>query len=307
MPRALWTGAISFGLVHIPVELYPATEHHSLQFHMLDRRNMGPVGYRKINKQTGKEVTLEDIVKGYEYEKGRFVVLNDEDFRKANEHATQTVEILSFVKEAEIPSLYYDTPYYLAPGKRGEKVYALLRETMRKAGRSAIATVVIQARQHLALVTAQERMLVLCTLRYAEDIRSIGDFKLPAAGPRAAGVTPKEIDMALKLIGNMSGEWEPSQYHDSYRDDLLARIDARIKAGKTTELAEADETAAAKPRGGGKVVDLVALLQDSVRKRPGSKSGLETQKTARASVHQLRPRGKTTARTGKAKAIRKRA
>jgi DNA end-binding protein Ku len=301
MPRALWSGAISFGLVHIPVELFPATEHHGLQFHMLDRRNMGPVGYRKINKKTGKEVALEDIVKGYEFDKGQYVVMGEEDFVAANQHAAQTVEILSFVHAQDVPSIYYDTPYYLVPGKRGEKVYALLRETMRKAQRSAVATVVIQARQHMALVTAQERMLVLNTLRYTDDIRAIEDFNVPEAGTRSAGVTTKEIGMALKLIDNMSGDWEPAQYHDTYRDDLMARINAKIKSGKTMEIEKAS-SAPAKTRGTGKVVDLVALLQDSVRKGRSRDT-----KPARATVHQLRPRAKAAKRATTGKTQRKRA
>lgn len=267
MPRSLWKGAISFGLVHVPVELYPAAQRHSLDMDLLDRRTMAPIGYKKINKATGKEVGAENIVKGYEYEKGQYVVLGDEDFRRANPKATQTVEILVFVDGGEIAPMYYDTPYYLVPTKGGNKVYALLRETMKRAGCIAIATVVIQTRQHLAAVIPGERMLMLNTLRYADEIRAADESKLPEAGLRAAGVSPTEIDMALKLIENMTGKWEPSRYHDSYRDDLLARVKQKIKSGQTKEAAEPDEAEA--PRRSADVIDLTALLRESVRGHSG--------------------------------------
>jgi DNA end-binding protein Ku len=267
MPRALWKGAISFGLVHVPVELYPAAQRHTLDMDLLDRRTMAPIGYKKFNKTTGKEVAAENIVKGYEYEKGQYVVLGDEDFRRANPKATQTVEILAFVDGSEIEPMYYDTPYYLVPTKGGNKVYALLRETMKRAGCIAIAAVVIQTRQHLAAVIPGERMLMLDTLRYADEIRAIDESKLPEAGLRAAGVSQAEIDMALKLIENMTGKWEPKRYHDSYRDDLLARVKQKIKSGQTKEAAEPDEPEA--PKRTAEVIDLTALLRESVRGHSG--------------------------------------
>ena len=267
MPRALWKGAISFGLVHVPVELYPAAQRHSLDMDLLDRRTMAPIGYKKINKATGKEVDTANIVKGYEYEKGQYVVLGDEDFRRANPKATQTVEILAFIDGGEIEPMYYDTPYYLVPTKGGHKVYALLRETMKRAGCVAIATVIIQTRQHLAAVIAGERMLVLNTLRYADEIRAADESQLPEAGLRAAGVNQTEIDMALKLIENMTGKWEPKRYHDSYRDDLLARVKQKIKSGQTKEAAEPDEAEA--PSRSADVIDLTVLLRESVRGHSG--------------------------------------
>jgi len=276
MPRALWKGAISFGLVHVPVELFPAAQRHTLDMDLLDRRTMAPIGYKKINKTTGKEVAAENIVKGYEYEKGQYVVLGEEDFRRANPTATQTVEILTFIDAAEIEPMYYDTPYYLVPGKGGNKVYALLRETMKRAGHIAVATVVIQTRQHLAAVIPGERMLMLNTLRYADEIRAVDESKLPEAGLRAAGVTQAEIDMALKLIESMAGKWDPKRYHDSYRDDLLARVKQKIKSGQTKEAAEPEE-AKAPPRTAD-VIDLTALLRESVRGHAGRRAG----KTERA-------------------------
>jgi DNA end-binding protein Ku len=243
---------------------------------LLDRRTMAPIGYKKINKTTGKEVAAENIVKGYQYEKGQYVVLGDEDFRRANPTATQTVEILTFIDGTEIDPMYYDTPYYLMPSKGGNKVYALLRETMKRAGSIAVATVVIQTRQHLAAVIPGERMLMLNTLRYADEIRAVDESKLPEAGLRAAGVTQAEIDMALKLIESMAGKWDPKRYHDSYRDDLLARVKQKIKSGQTKEAAEPEE-AKAPPRTAD-VIDLTALLRESVRGHAGRRAG----KTERA-------------------------
>jgi DNA end-binding protein Ku len=264
MPRPLWKGAISFGLVHVPVELYPAAQRHGLDLDWLDKRTLDPIGYKKINKATGREVKAEQIVKGYEYEKGKYVVLGDEDFKRANPVATQTVEILAFIGAGEVPVEYYDTPYYLAPGRRGEKVYALLREAMKSAKRHALAHVVIQTKQHLALVYPQERMLTLNTLRYADEIREADALTLPAAGIKGGGVKANELKMAVALIEEMSERWDPAKYRDTYRDDVLKRVKQKVKAGETQEITgpAAEET----PRRSAEVIDLIALLRDSVRK-----------------------------------------
>jgi len=264
MARALWQGAISFGLVHVPVALHSAAKPGRLDLDLLDRRTMDPIGYAKVNKRTGKEVPREEMVKGYEYEKGRYVVLGDEDLRRTNPTATQTVEIMSFVDPAEIPVLYYDTPYYLVPGKRGEKAYALLRESMKRAGCIAIATVVIQTKQHLAAVLPTDRLLVLNTLRFADEIRDTKDLEVPAAGVKDAGVEEKELKVALQLVESMAGHWQPDKYHDTYREDVLARIEKKVKAGKTEEVAEPEEEAPKRAKA--EVIDLMSLLQNSLRK-----------------------------------------
>jgi len=264
MPRALWKGALSFGLVHVPVELYPAAQRHTLDLDWLDKRTLDPIGYKKINKSTGKEVKSEQIVKGYEYQKGKYVVLGDEDFKRANPVATQTVEILAFIPAGEVPAEYYDTPYYLVPGRRGEKVYALLREAMKAAKRQAVAHVVIQTKQHLALVYPQDRMLVLNTLRYADEIRAKDALNLPAAGVKSVGIKSNELKMALRLIEEMSGSWDPAKYRDTYRDDILKRVKDKVKSGQTRKVAEpADEAA---PKRTAEVIDLVSLLRESVKK-----------------------------------------
>src|SRR5688572_18670661 len=186
MPRALWRGAITFGLVNIPVALHSAEKRNKLDLTLLDRRNFAPVGYKRVNKETGREVGWEQIVKGYEYEKGSYVALSEEDFKRANVEATQTVDIQAFVDAADIAPIYFDTPYYLSPDKRGAKGYALLRETLRKSGKAAIANVVIRTRQHVAVLLPKEDMLVLNTLRYADEVRSTEDYELPGNAKASA-------------------------------------------------------------------------------------------------------------------------
>lgn len=279
MPRSLWKGAISFGLVNIPVILYSAENRNSFDLTLLDRRNMKPVGFKRYNKETGKEVTWDHIVKGYEYEKERYVVLTDEDFRRANIEATQTVDILSFVQAEEIEPMAFETPYYLAPDKRGEKGYTLLREVLKKTGKVAIATVVIRTRQYIAALIPWNDMLLLNTLRYANEIRPSKDLEIPAKSLRAAGVTSRELDMAITLVEEMSDAWKPERYRDTYHDDLMRLINKRIKAGQTEVIASPTEEEEERKRqpGKGEVVDLMALLKRSVQqsgrpKRSASKN-----------------------------------
>lgn len=264
MPRVLWKGAISFGLVHIPVGLYSAEKRNSFDLTMLDRRNMKPVGFKRYNKATGKEVPWEQIVKGYEYEKEQYVVLTDDDFRRANVEATQTVDILRFIDGDEIAPMYFETPYYLAPERRGEKGYALLRETLKKTHKVAIANVVIRTRQYVAAVLPLDELLVLNTLRYANEVKSADELNVPTKNLKTMGVTAKETEMATKLVEEMTGTWNPKEYHDTYHEDLLKLIDKRIKAGQARFIAtpevEEENTRPAK----GKVVDLMALLKRSV-------------------------------------------
>ncbi|WP_332855746.1 non-homologous end joining protein Ku [Duganella sp. S19_KUP01_CR8] len=288
--RALWKGAISFGLVHIPVEMYSAVQEHELDLTMLDRRDFSPVGYKRYNKNTGKEVTWDDIVKGYEYEDNEYVVLSDEDLKRANVEATQTIDIQAFVDAAEVPLTYYQQPYYLAPSRGGAKVYALLRETLRKAGKIGIATVVIRTKQHLCALVCVEDKIVLNTLRYAAEIRSAEELKLPPATMKAAGISDKELQMALSLVEGMSEAWKPEQYHDTYKDDVLALVKKKVKAGQTKTITTAEP--AAKAARSSNVVDLVALLQDSLGKRPAKSSRAPTKTKATA----RRPAARSTSR-----------
>jgi DNA end-binding protein Ku len=263
MARSLWKGAISFGLVNVPVELHSAKKRAAeLDMTMLDKRDLAPVGYKRVNKSTGKEVAWGDVVKGYEYRDDQYVVLSDEDFRRANPEASRTVDILAFVDLADIQPQYFETPYYLKPEKRGEKAYALLRETLRKAGKAGVASVVIRTKQYLAALVAQEDLLVLNTLRYADELKAPAELEIPKAK-----VTPKELDMALRLVEDMADEWHPEKYKDTYRDDLLKRIKEKVKAGQTEELTEPEE-GAGKPAKGADVIDLMSLLKKSVERKP---------------------------------------
>jgi len=267
MARSMWKGAISFGLVHIPVDLYPATSNKGLDLHMLDRRDFSPIGFKRYNKNTEKEVGWDDIIKGYEYSDGEYVVLSDEDLRRANPEATQTIDILAFVDAGDVPLLYYDQPYYLAPGKGGDKVYALLRDTLKKVGKIGIAHVVIRVKQHLAALHCVGNTIVMNTLRYADEIRDPGELKIPTKNAKGAAVTDKELKMAMALVEGMSEEWEPEQYHDTYREDVLAMIERKIKAKQTKTITMPDKED--KPAKATNVIDLVALLQASLGKKPG--------------------------------------
>ncbi|PHV14073.1 Ku protein [Janthinobacterium sp. BJB303] len=264
MARALWKGAISFGLVHIPVELISASLDHELDLSMLDRRDFAPIGYKRYNKQTGKEVGWDDIIKGYEYKTDEYVVLSDEDLRQANVKATQTIAILTFVDAAEVPLTFYEHPYYVLPAKGGEKVYVLLRETLRRADKVGIATVVMRTKQHLCALVCVGDAIVLNTLRYADEIRTTDDLDLPASTMKGAGISDKELKMALSLVEGMSEAWEPEQYHDSYREDVLALVKKKIKARQTKTITAA--APAPEEECGSNVIDLVALLQQSLGK-----------------------------------------
>jgi DNA end-binding protein Ku len=270
MARGLWKGAISFGLVNVPVELFSVEKRSSeLDLTMLDRRDLAPVGYKRYNKASGKEVAWNDVVKGYEYREGSYVVLSDEDFRRANVEASKTVEIHGFVELDAIPPQYFDTPYYLSPGKRGEKAYALLRDALVKAGKAGVATVVIRTRQYLAAVVPLGEVLLLNTLRYAEEVRSTEDVGIPEKLANVK-VSAKELELALRLVDDMSEKWQPQKYKDTYREDLLARIEEKVKAGQTEEITP-PEKGEGRERKGADVIDLMSLLKKSVEKKKPAK------------------------------------
>lgn len=266
MARGLWKGAISFGLVNVPVELHSAKRRTSeLDMTMLDKRDLAPVGYKRVNKATGKEVPWAEVVKGYEYRNDKYVVLSDEDFRRANPEAAKTVDIQAFVELADIAPQYFETPYYLVPGKRGEKAYALLRDTLKKAGRAGIATVMIRTRQYLAALIAQDGLLVLNTLRYHDELKQASEFEIPDAK-----VSTKEMDMAMRLVDDMADKWQPARYKDTFKDDLLKRIEEKVEAGQTEEITE-PEKGAREPKSAD-VVDLMSLLKKSIEKKPAKRA-----------------------------------
>lgn len=264
MPRVLWKGAISFGLVHIPVGLYSAEKRNSFDLTMVDRRNMKPIGFKRYNKETGEEVPRDQIVKGYEYEKGRYVILTDTDFRQANVEATQTVDILRFVDEKDIAPMYFESPYYLSPEAHGEKGYVLLRDILKQTHKVGIANVVISTRQYVAALLPVNEMILMNTLRYTNEVRDAQDLDILPKNKRV-GVTAKEREMAVKLVEEMTGEWDPKDYHDTYREDLLKLIEKRIKAGRTEMIGDPEGERVKAPPTRGKVVDLMALLKRSVQ------------------------------------------
>jgi len=276
MARGLWKGAISFGLVNVPVELHAAKRRSTeLDMTMLDKRDLVPVGYKRVNKSSGKEVPWDDVVKGYEYKDDKYVVLSDEDFRRANPEASKTVDILAFVDLHDIAPQHFETPYYLKPDKRGAKAYALLRETLQKADKAGIASVVIRTKQYLAALLAQDELLVLNTLRYADELKDPAELEIPGAK-----VTPKELDMALRLVEDMADKWHPEKYKDSYKDDLLHRIKEKVKAGETEEITEAEKEPRA-PKSA-EVIDLMSLLKKSVEHKAKHKPAKRAARKRRA-------------------------
>jgi DNA end-binding protein Ku len=262
MARTIWKGAISFGLVYIPVEVYPATRASHTGFNLLDRRTMDPVGYRQINKRTGKEVAREDIVRGYEYEKGQYVVVTEEEITAASPESTQTVDILAFVDAPQVSFVYLDTPYYLAPVRRGEKTYALLRDALAESGRIGIANVVLHSKQHLAALVPAGPVLALETLRWADEVRAIDDVGTLPGSAKSAGVSAREMTMARKLIDDMTGAWKPENYRDTFHDEIMQLVERKIGEGRTSEVEPVE--AAPKPRRAADIVDLSELLRRSL-------------------------------------------
>jgi DNA end-binding protein Ku len=290
MARAIWKGSITFGLVNIPVGLYSAEQREEVAFHLLDRRNMARVRYKRVNEKSDKEVPWDETVRGYEYEEGQYVVLTDEDLRRASPEKTQTVDILDFVDLEDIDPRFFDKPYYLAPDKRGAKSYALLRETLRRTRKVGIASVVIRTKQYLAAVTVHEDVLVLEILRYGHELRDWDSLDLPSG---KEGVSERELEMAERLVEGMVSEWDPDRYKDTYVDDMMAMIKQRIKSGKTEEI---DETPVKRPEGA-KVVDLMALLKQSVEEGgKGASKRTAAKKTATKAAAKKKPAAKAAKR-----------
>jgi DNA end-binding protein Ku len=261
MARHFWKGSISFGMVEIPVTLRPALNSDDLSFTLLDRKDFSPVGNRRYNKSTGREVDWDDVVRGYEYEPDEYVVVSDEELRQANPKATGTIEIVGFVELAQIDPVYFDTPYYVEPIQQASKSYTLLRETLERTGKAAIARVVLRTRQHLAAVTVRDGALVLNLLHYAHELVPAKDLKLPAGG-RESRVTPQEIKLAERLVEGMTSEWDPASFRDEYRDDVMKLIERKVKSGDLHTIVEPEKRTERRARR--EVVDLMPLLKQSV-------------------------------------------
>ncbi len=262
MARAIWKGSISFGLVNIPIALYPATKREELKFRLLRKTDLSPVNYKRVAEKDGKEVPWDQIVKGYEYEKGKYVVLQDEDFQRVDIEATQTVDIQDFVELDEIDPIFFYKPYYLEPQKGGDKAYALLRDALKDSKKVGVAKVVIKTREYLAGVKPEDGALVLELMHFADELADTSKLHIP----KKVEVGKREMTMAKSLIDSMSSKWNPEKYKDDYREALMEVIEEKVEAsGKEIE---EKPRKAPKPT---KVIDLVSVLQKSLEETGGKK------------------------------------
>lgn len=271
--RPIWKGSISFGLVNIPITLHTATKSEDLKFRLLRAKDLSPVNYKRVAEVDGKEVPWGQIVKGYEYEKGKFVVIKDEDFKRVDIEATQTVDIVNFVELEEVNPVFFHKPYYMEPQKGGDRAYVLLRNALKDTGKIGIAKVVIKTRQHLAAVKPQGEGLMLELMHFASELKDIEDFKQP----RQAKIAKKESDMAKALIDSMSEKWKPEDYKDEYREALQEMIEDKVEHG-----GKSAPKKAARQKRPSNVIDLVEVLQQSVRdsKKSSRKGATHAKKTA---------------------------
>ena len=294
--RSLWKGAITFGLVHIPIGLYSATEETDVDFDWLDKRTMDRVGYKRVNKRTGREIGKEDIVKGVAYGKDNYVVLSPDEIAEAFPRTTQTIEIEAFVDIDEVPFVYLEKPYYTAPINKGEKVYALLREALKETGKAGLARVVIHSKQHLAVVLPCGPALVLNLLRWGGEIRSWEDLPLPSASK--ASLKPTELKMARKLIEDMSGHWSAADFRDEFHDAIMKLVAAKAKAGDTEQVEPLED---APDTQGAEVIDLTELLRRSLR---GGDAAPVKKAAARGSARKATAKKAPARSTGRATAPR---
>ena len=271
MPRAIWKGSISFGLVNIPIALYSATRREELKFRLLRKSDLSPVNYKRVAEKDGKEVSWDQIVKGYEYEKGKYVVLKDEDFERVDLEATQTVDIKDFVDQEDIDPMFFYKPYYLEPQKGGDKAYALLRDALKDSNKVGIAKVVIKTRQYLAGVKPEDSALVLELMHFADELADAEKLHVP----KKTEVGKREMNMAKSLIDSMSSKWNPEKYKDDYREALMEVIEEKVEAGGK-EIEEKPKKAP-KPT---KVIDLVSVLQKSLE-QTGTKKKATTKSRRR--------------------------
>jgi DNA end-binding protein Ku len=262
MARAIWKGSISFGLVNIPIALYPATRREELKFRLLRKSDLSPVNYKRVAEKDGKEVSWDQIVKGYEYEKGKYIVLKEEDFQRVDLEATQTVDIQDFVDQEEIDPMFFYKPYYLEPQKGGDKSYALLRDALKDTNKVGVAKVVIKTRQYLAGVKPEDGALVLELMHFADELADPEKLHLP----NKAEVGKREMNMARSLIESMTSKWEPEKYKDDYRQALMEVIEEKVEAGGK----EIEEKPRKTPKPT-KVIDLVSVLQRSLDETGGKR------------------------------------
>jgi DNA end-binding protein Ku len=281
MARPIWTGTLSFGLLNVPIRLMTAERRVDLHFRMLDQRNNQPVRYERVNAESGDEVPWKDIVKAYEYSKGNYVVLEESDIRNAAAEAHETVEIDTFIDAGQLTPAYFEKPYFLVPGKKAEKGYVLLRETLKRTGKIGIARVVIRTREYLCAVMPQDDALMLILLRFPQELVSEEEYALPDKAVSEYRISDRELDMAGELIESMSGKFEPEHYRDEFRERLTAVIEQRLKSKGVTTTLEEEEPAHANATTN--VVDFMALLKKSIegKQRTPAKGKGESEKPAK--------------------------
>ncbi len=265
MARAIWKGSIAFGLVNIPVALTSAESRPDVQLHMVDSSNHARIRYERVNADTGEEVPWDRMVKGYEHEDGKFILLSSDELEAVQPELTKTIEISEFVELSEIDPILFDKPYYLEPEKRGQKAYALLREALRKSGKAGISRVVIRTREYLSAMFVRDDVLVLMLLRFRQEVKKISSLELPSSDDKKWQPVKKEMDLALRLIGDMTEDWNPGDMHDEYRESLMAFIEKKISKGESVSDVK-DPDGADDEEDGGNVVDLAAYLEKSVKK-----------------------------------------
>ena len=298
MARPIWTGTLSFGLLNVPVSLMSGERSVDLHFRMLDSRSKTPVRYERVNAETGEEVPWKDIVKAFEYEKGSYVVLDPDDIKSAAAESHETVEVNTFVDAESIGPEYFEKPYFLVPGKKAEKGYVLLRETLKRTGKIGIARVVIRTREYLSAVMPRDNALVLLLLRYPQELVDAEEYKIPQGAASSYRISAKEIQMAEQLIDSMSDKWNPGDYRDEFRDRLRKVIEKRLKSEGVVTPPENDDTKI--PEGAStNVVDFMALLQKSLASKKRTPAGKRAAPAKPARASAKRPAAKKSAATTK--------
>jgi Ku protein, prokaryotic len=301
MARSIWKGSIAFGLVNIPVGLSTAESRPDIQLHMVDSKNHARIRYERVNADSGEEVPWDRMVRGYEHDDGKFILLTDEDLEAVQPKLTKTIEITDFVPLDDIDPLLFDKPYYLEPEKRGRKAYALLREAMKKSGKAGISKVVIRTREYLSAMFVREEALVLMLLRFPQEIKAASKLDLPSSSTKEFQPGKREMELAEKLIDEMSGKWNPEDYHDEYREALMDFIDRKISKGDSVEdVKEGDEDD--EHTDAGKILDLADYLERSVKSSKGKPAAKTAAKSTakKAPAKKAAPKKTTTKHAKKA-------
>lgn len=262
MPRSIWNGDISFGMVSIPVSLVSIEENNDIHFHLLDSKTRSRVRYQRVNEETGKEVPWKDIVKGYEYDKDSFIVVDEKEFEKASPALFKTIDIEEFVDLNDIDSLYFTKPYYLVPDSKNKKAYVLLREALKKTNKVGVAKVIIRTKESLSLILAHEHALLLYLIHFKDEIRDEEELNLPREALSQYKVTEKEVKMATDLIKDMTAKWKPEKYHNDYREALQKWLDQQMK-----KQAKSGKKVTQKAKSSDAVVDFISLLKDSMKNK----------------------------------------